>query len=748
MREIPAEVITLLKSRKQIGQNKPSWEVTVENSSLIDWESESLAWNNPATALYNGSHLTCATKANGKLICVLSKQGASYEGECDSIDDLINIADSITGLTQITGVDDNRGWCSVSNADGELFLCVNCCALNDVIYAHKLYKSPSGNGGDWVYYSTIQTYTASGTFFEGTGESIDKDSTGCIKVLSNGRWAIIAGDIVYWYGMTSKNNAIYVSDDKGITWVKKFTFKYALSSNPLLYNCPKNITEASDGTLYIDYVEAWSIAMFHIAKSIDFAETWVDISNVSAENWGNSSILAFNNKLYLYVSHLQYSCIFEVIDFNLPLSNPVLEFNSPSNGSCSTMKIVGNKLIVTHDNYVLNIDVIEPKVPVKSINISRNKSMAGSLNLVIDNKDGEWSPDNAVYPNVMFPNTELTVRQGYGTNLVQTFKGLIDRIELTTFPAEIKLSNRDKLKLALDQTITGAGNTHTITYNNQTIEYIFADLCSKAGLSVGTVEETGLTIAEKTFSWESYADCFSWLADLVGFDFGIDEDGNAYFRKEGNTQPAAEGEEIYITNGKGQIDHYPIVQNSEMLTDGATTTYVRDTDYTIDYETGEITSITIADSVIYGNYVYAAYTFREGEDIVSLGYTIDDNDLYYEVIVVGKAEDDSVISATAAYPSRDYYKILPQKVMKIDVSDATTVEQCQAIANRAVELMNSKARIVNFAAIAVPWLQIGDVIRVIESSTTINELYRITDLSSTQDGSGYMMQITCYHHSA
>lgn len=348
-------------------------------------------------------------------------------------------------------------------------------------------------------------------------------------------------------------------------------------------------------------------------------------------------------------------------------------------------------------SYRVDIGGVETALPVKSINISREKNMAASLSMTIENKNGDWAPDGTVHAEVLWPNEAITVYLGYGTNIVKVFTGYIDSISLSTFPQELTVTARDSLKYALDQIVSVAitgGTSHNLTYTNQTIEYIVGDLITKAGMTAGTVDSTGITLAEKTFSWCTYMDALQELADVAGgYEYGATEEGVIYFRKD-------------------------------KIADTPTTSYV----------------------------------FKEGEDILSLGYDLDDNAVYYKVAVYGKSpdtldvdgnvtEEGHVVFADALFSSRVYYGILEQKIMKIDAQEATTVAQCQAIADEAVRLMASRVRICSFEAVAVPWLQCGDYIQVIETSTTISELYRITNLSFDYSDSGATMSITCYHHS-
>jgi hypothetical protein len=718
-----------------IGANKPSCEVTVDimPASAYDWDTAN-AWHRPSTT-YTAESLSVAKKSNGKLIVCNMLSGTVYEAECDSVEDLISGDDSAynwtsTGITAL-----GTGWATCFNIETELYMTFSDTGNGTA--KQLIYKSPSGNGGDWVLYSTIQSYVHTpSTSYGGTN-----NYTGIPVVLESGRWVLCCGSFGDYGGALIQVYGAYTSDDKGITW----TWRQQLSSAWYLTNCSK-IPVICSTDIYVVVCSYYNGGSITILKSTDNSISWGSV--LAMDYWNNtgwSSIISnANNGFYAYAQGLD--TIWEWAEPNSNMSNYSKIADLPLIASGVDYMInIDNYILVISNNYVLGTNSIIATLPVKSINVSRNKNMAGSLNLAIDNKNGEWSPDNTVHQNVLFPNSEITIKQGYGSNLVQTFKGLIDRIEMTTFPQELKLNIRDKLKIALDQTIT-SGTAHVITYTAQTVEAIFTDLCSKAGLTAGTIETTGIILAEKTFSWETYADCFQWLADLVGFEYGADEEGLIYFKKD--AIPQATDWILTFTDGEAQA--YPhIVEGSETVkTSDEATTYIKDTDYTIDYETGVITSITIPDGQTLMSYVFASYSFSEGEDIISLGYTIDDNDLYSSVIVYGKDANDAVISAYKDYVSKDYYNVLPQKIMKIDVSEASTIEQLQAIADRAEMLMRSRVREVSFAAIAVPWLQVGDIIQVIENSTTISELYRITDLSTSMDSNGYTMQITCYHHSA
>jgi hypothetical protein len=344
-----------------------------------------------------------------------------------------------------------------------------------------------------------------------------------------------------------------------------------------------------------------------------------------------------------------------------------------------TFLLTDSALILQHsksDDLISGAGTTTIDIPlrVKRIEINRNRGMASSLTLTLDNKDGLYSPDKAGsdWYNVLFPNVGIYIEQGYGTDLIRTFTGTIDDVKMTTFPHEMVLSCRDGTKAALDKIITA------VTYTSKSPEYMFSALATAAGFTSVTTDASGLVIAEKTFTLESYADAFSWLADLAGYIWYCDENGAIYFKD---------------------------------------------------------------DTVVVGA---SQYTYHEGQDIVSLGYTISDKDLYAKVVVMGDG-----VSAETAYISAAYYNIPAAKVQYIQAPECTTEAECQAIADRAELLMRRRDRICEFVAVANPYLQIGDCITVEETSTTISEIYRITDLQFTMspDG-GFLMSITCYHYSA
>lgn len=299
-----------------------------------------------------------------------------------------------------------------------------------------------------------------------------------------------------------------------------------------------------------------------------------------------------------------------------------------------------------------------------------------------DNTSGRLNPrdpKSELY-SVLKTNSIITIKQGYGTHLIESFTGMVDSFKMGSFPQDISIVARDKLKMALDQTITMIDGQHTVHYVDWKIENIFRDMCFYAGLEVGMAEETGMTI-DVEFTWKSYADVFQFISDLASFTFGVDESGKAYFRRD------------------YQPDEWEL-----------------------------------------------NYTFEAGVDIQQIGLTMSDSDLYSKVIVYGKNTAGETISYEAPFLGASDYNVLAQKIMKIDVSESSVVAELRQVAERAIYLMRTRAIEVSFRAVAVPWLQVGDFIQVLEQTTLSAGVYRITSMTLDMGVDSFLMDLKCFYY--
>ena len=712
MREMTPEMAALLKSKTMMGENRPTHRVTIGNTGVKDFIVGD-TWVQPST-IYTSNSLSVAKKANGKLIICNMVGNEVYEAESDTTKTLLTADDGAINWIGTGIVAHSVGFVTVWNLEGDLYLTFSDKGEPEVAPARYLiYKSPSGNGGDWQLYSVIENYDYG--VHTHYSVSIDYNCTGIPIKLKNGNWVMNCGYFTttpFPGNQSLFYNRIYImtSSNNGITWARGYWFDAYMVVGDYYASFNKRIVQLENGELYSCWSEAWGDCFLKIIKSSDNGLTWEIVFTQESYNYWNGkyfnefAMLGFGNNLHLigkagnkdYIVGQGMISVFNNLDNLLDsstLAELPLAITNAEIRDHMYVDLVDDTLLLAAEHVMIGIKPIKNMLQAKKIDTQRQKGMAGGLTIDFDNKKGILAPDGLANEHLLWPNKEIIVEQGYGDELLQTFKGYIDSISMQANgqQADISISARDSLKRALDQTITTNLGDHVITALDTTVEALWTDLATMAGLTIGVVEETGITLSEKVFSWETYGDAFSFLDELVGFETVCDWEGKTHFRRDGRPE-------------------------------------------TVDI----------------------AWTFREGEDIIQLGYEINDRDLYRQVIVHGKKtvidsqgkEVDEVIEVIKDVPNADYYNILPHKILKIDAPDADTVAKCEIIADKAIYLMTTRARIVQFQSIGIPHLERGDFIEVIESSTTISEIYRITDITTTQTPETYTINITCYHHAA
>lgn len=709
MRKISEETLDILKSQNLIGQNKYSYDVEIAGQvTHEDFTSMNTRYilQDSEKTFGAGNHIH---RADGKVLFTYFDSGATKVAVLENEDELF-LETNKAMETAITVYD--RSYYTSGPKVSSMLMRTKSNKLYLFILDHGIYDNPdrpqkvmlyeseNKEGTDFQYkktiyeHSTTAQYISSGHLYNSRLNPPVQLSTG--RIILSGAFLKISHNGGNYVAATQA----LISDDDGETWK-------AVNIQDNFYSDPsRGIAVFDDGnSRQLVTISLTSHVWYttNICISNDDGDTWVRYTNFAEA--GGRSFVSSGKDGYVYLLHPptindNYTLYRRRSTDLLPLNNITNLNNWEPLGISNIFETVGCLFYISEKGTatytytylfgaqnniqarVAKRDEYEGKLKPLNININRQKGMAASLNLEIDNKKGLANPlnvDNLNY-GLLKTNRNISVKQGYGEEKVTTFTGMIDSINMSSFPQKLSLSSRDNLKKALDQTITIYGNQHTIEFNNEKVEDIFSYLCMLARLNVGQVENTGITLKHIKFTRETYADVFQQLADLVSFEYGTDEDGLMYFRKD--YQPA----------------------NAQV-----------------------------------------AYSFEEGVDITSLSYSIDDRDLYYKVMVYGKSGDNTII-ATAYFQDANEYGILPQKIMHIDASEAETLEECQTIANRAVYLMRSRAKVVQFASIGVPWLQIGDFIQVFETSTMSAGVYRITDLSSRMNDKTYTMNITAYFY--
>ena len=325
---------------------------------------------------------------------------------------------------------------------------------------------------------------------------------------------------------------------------------------------------------------------------------------------------------------------------------------------------------------------------VISVSIDRSKRSASQATIVVDNKGGAQAPDTT---HILWPGKEVTIRLGYGSTQVLLFTGYVDTVTAQNPPAQITCACRDRSKLALDAMVqmdnADGVRVYGKTYLAQTLEYIFRDLAVMAGYPAGDI-----------------------TANATGIT--VDE---ITFQRESYADAFQKLCELcrfeWYCDEAGKL----IFQTS-VETAGA-----------------------------------AAYTFSEGEDLIDISYQISDAEIYTRIFVVGKDKDGLPISATALL-DESQYSLPEQKTLYIDAGDLiSTTENCAALAAQEAASVAAKARNVTARTVGNPWLQIGDSISIVETTTTISEVYRVTEISHVMDAGAspiFSTTIQCYHYAA
>ena len=156
----------------------------------------------------------------------------------------------------------------------------------------------------------------------------------------------------------------------------------------------------------------------------------------------------------------------------------------------------------------------EAKGYIESISLRRSYGMADMVTVIADNKAGRYSPDN--FPDgakPFWPGNELRLWQGYGADakLVKVVTGLIDRVEMETWPQKITITGRDKRKKLSEQYVYDDYQMPRKNYASQTIESIARDLAKRAGWADEDIitETTGLTLSQIAYNKTTYGDALS-----------------------------------------------------------------------------------------------------------------------------------------------------------------------------------------------------------------------------------------------
>lgn len=712
MIDIPTNILTLLKSRQQIGDNRPTGYIEIGGMPAAESLLDPTSWTNlvvlsgtPSLKQAPGN-IEETTDGRAIIAYIEGNTEGSKTLEIAYADSVVEVLNQTKTFGAGTVLKSNLKYatCSISRINGKLYIIIGYLMdPENLAMGAECWLSETGNGDDFVKISDISTDLSS------TYELKSWNLGGCVQTritkLANGNLACI---LVHYVPGANIGNRAFYSDDGGETWTMGAYMQLTYVGSYVSYNAIPDtggtfytVHVASTSQVYIgkwtnsganfellnwgnDWLPNWNSA----------APTWSDINRVG-DKWyivwatddGNLQVRRFAHEGTPNPTNMAY-----MSDWDLVVDIPI------AHGINAYALIPTSKALVcqrVRENYIealgtlVNVQKLQPK----RIVIQRSKGSASQLTVQFENTGGKYAPDPAgPWYRVMWPNNTIKAFIGYGTYLPQAFSGLIDDLDMETFPQYSTIQARDRSKMALDQMCqwTWDGVTYYDgAWASQDPEGIAVALFTMAGFAEADIiyDVTGMTIPEFKFNQQTYADLLQKLAEMAGCEWYCDEDGKGYFKLV--TYPAAT----------------------------------------------------------------PAYEFVHGVDIFSLRYRISDSELYRWVVVTAQGPEDedgnsTTVSATVEWSAADYYGLPPHKTLYVTASDLVQDEAgCLEIANRLLTAMTTKARQVQFVAVGIPNVQMGDCIQVTEASTTISEIYRVFDFEHQYDAEGspvFATVINCY----
>ena len=712
MQTIPPEVLTLLKSKQMVGPNRPTADFyVIGQPGAIDL-TDPTAWSTWRTFVGdtpNRGYGNMVATTDNYAICSFVENNAVYVAFAPSIAGVLDGSQVLAGAIKVKDCNEyGNVQTSLSMIKGRLHLAITNWThpqtgtdgegnpVYDLgwVLECEHWISPSGKGTDFAFYNYISTDLSSGTSWARELPKVGS-TIGPIIPLSDTNWVIVCPSWNYVY---QKNKVCY-SSDGGETW-----HNGASTPTSLFYylaGCGVSVLPLGPDS----FMCAWhsSSAYFYALHFTNNGATMNNYAWIGGNLTNGTAWHIVGNNVYMFTPEIK------IWKFNRPIEELTFEtaidlanwteigqLSDDSVGGKLITTLTTDALILQHSNNVrvsgAGTKVLKLKIPIKSVVVNRSKGSASRAMVVIDNALGVFSPDSiGRWAKVLWFNKKIIIRAGYGSELQLIFTGLIDGIYMSNYPAELTVSSRDYSKLALDQNpqddFSGEEVKYAYTYYNKTPEYIFADLAIQAGWALGT-----------------------YHTEVSG-----------------------------LTIAEFPVGHETIADCFQRLCEITGFEWLSD-------EIGDVYFRRARDPE-----AVKVYTFTEGVDIFSLNYTLDDEELYRKIVVYSNNSNRDTIKTTVLWPGADYNNVLPKKTLIVNAGDLVVDQaSCDAIAQNEANAITPKVREVNFVAVGNPYMQIGDIIQVIETSSHASEYYRILDITHRINPTSkpvYATELRCYHFS-
>jgi hypothetical protein len=706
---IPAEIQTLLKEKQMTGDDRPTAELLVVGAPggtvLTDPTSYS-TWRKFVGDSPVRHYGNMVETLNERAICSFVEGSAVYVAFANSVAEVLAGTQALASPLKIKDVNEyGEVQTSLTMIDGELHLAITNWTwpepqtAEDWTLEVEHWIDSTGNGSNFVFHNYISTDLSSGTTWGRELPNVGA-TMGPIIPLSENNWIIVCPHYNYIYA----RSRICYSLDKGETWANGEATPASLMN--VLGSCGVSVLPLSESSFMCAWgtsSDSYSPLYFTDNGATLYRGTWPGAKFSQRTAWQivGDSVYMFRGgdpiSLYKF-DGVPADLAFELV---IDIENWILLGTINSDGDITYItSLTKNALIIQHTVPNVRIsgagtDVEKIPIPIKSIVVDRSKGGASQAVVVIDNSLGMFAPDSTgVWWHVLWFNKEIQIRMGYGAQRQLVFTGLIDTIRMSTYPAELTIKARDYSKLALDQMpqddfyVGYDGNPrYAFTYYDKTPEYIFGDMATQAGWALGTVFVEVSGIT------------------IPQFETGHEKIGDSFQR-------------LCELTG------------FEWFTDEVGNLYFR--------KAKDPSAVSV-------------YSFVEGVDIFSLEYELDDEELYRTIVVWSGDENRDVIKSSGVWPAADYNNVLAKKTMIVNASDIVTDQAgADAMVLAISNGITPKVRNVDFVVVGNPYLQIGDLIQVTETSSWISEYYRITEISHQMNSAGspvFGTGLKCFHFS-